>query len=217
MKNNRSSEKAAENTNKLENIIESFGENIEGYKFVLDSYSYYMNIDDEKVIGIDENMLSEVKNLIKYDKKYLSAIKMTVYHEIGHSLFDRFSHEHAAKEAIAELYAINRGSIDDYIIEIAVISNLTKDKLNSGFNQTLKEPKDIVEYLLKHDNADKWENRRFAFYVYESTEKVIKDALDKIKLPYTEIFERVLMERENINSLKRKNNLFIDKDMISRK
>ena len=46
---------------------------------------------------------------------------------------------------------------------------------------------------------------------------MIKDAFDKINLSYKEMFERALMEREGIDSLKRKNNLFMDKDMISRK
>ncbi|MCW1294401.1 MAG: hypothetical protein QXP07_00980, partial [Candidatus Parvarchaeum sp.] len=152
--------------------------------------------------------------LSKYDKKYLSALKMTVYHEIGHSKSYKKGREPALSEAIAELYAISKGSLDDYIIEVAVISNIIGDEL-SEFNQTIKEPKDVVDYLLKHDSADKWKDKEFAskFYEYDFA----KNALDKVNLPYNEIFDRVIKERESIDSLKRKNNLFIDKDMISRK
>ena len=211
--------KDTESTHRLEEIIESFCGKMEGYKFVLDSSTpYYRKEDDENLIGIDKNFFSEVENLIKYDKKYLSALKMTVYHEIGHSLFDGFYDRHAreAKEAVASLYEINRGSIEDYIIEIAVLSNTLSDEIYR-VKQTLKEPKDEVEYLLKRDYADKWERKLFLFYTYGPTEKMIKDAFDKINLSYKEMFERALMEREGIDSLKRKNNLFIDKDMISRK
>ncbi len=219
MKNDYGSKESIEGLHRLEDIIEKCCKDTKGYEFVPDSYSYYRNINGKNVIGIDKSLLSETEDLIKYDKKYLSAIKMTVYHEIGHSLFDGFYNkdDYKIKEEIAELYAINKGSIDDYIIEVAVISNLTKDKLNSEFNQTLKEPRSQVEYLLKHDGADKWENRRLSFYIPEPLEEMVKDAFNKIKLPYKEIFERILIEKENVDSLKRKNNLFIDRYMISRK
>ena len=211
MKNDYGSKESIEGLHRLEGIIEKCCKDTKGYEFVPDSYSYYRNINGKNVIGIDKSLLSETEELIKYDKKYLSAIKMTVYHEIGHSLFDGFYNkdDYKIREEIAELYAINKGSIDDYIIEVAVISDLTKDKLNSEFNQTLKEPRSQVDYLLKHDGADKWENRRLSFYIPEPLEEMVKDAFNKIKLPYKEIFERILIEKENIDSLKRKNNLFI--------
>ena len=207
-----------ENTHKLEDIIESFCGKLDGYKFVFDSFSYYRKDGDEHIIGIDKNFFSEVENLTKYDKKYLSALRMTIYHELGHSLFNRFYRRDQieAKEAIASLYAIKRGSIENYIIEVAVLSNVLPDEIYR-YNKSLKEPKEAIEYLLKRDYADSWENKRFIFYIEGPIEKVVKDAFDKIKLPYKELFERILLERENIDNLKRKNNLFIDKDMISRK
>jgi len=207
-----------ESTHKLEDIIESFCGKLDGYKFVVDSFSYYRKDGDEHIIGIDKNFFSEVENLTKYDKKYFSALRMTIYHELGHSLFNRFYRRDQieAKEAIASLYAIKRGSIEDYIIEVAVLSNVLPDEIYR-YNKSLKEPKEVIEYLLKRDYADSWENKRFIFYIEGPIEKVVKDAFDKIKLPYKELFERILLERENIDNLKRKNNLFIDKDMISRK
>lgn len=165
--------KETESTHRLEEIIESFCGKTEGYKFVLDSSTpYYRKEDDENLIGIDKNFFSEVENLIKYDKKYLSALKMTVHHEIGHSRFDGFYDRHAreAKEAVASLYEINGGSIEDYIIEIAVLSNTLSDEIYR-VKQTLKEPKDEVEYLLKRDYADKWERKLFLFYMYGPTER----------------------------------------------
>ncbi len=214
MKNNYDFAKITEDIHKLENIIGMCCEDAKGYKFVPGSFSYNMHIGNENVIGIDEKLLSEVETLSKYNKKYLSALKMTVYHEIGHSKSYKKDREHTLNEAIAELYAISKGSIDDYIIEIAVLSNIVGDEI-SEFNQTLKEPREVVDYLLKHDSADKWKDPEFAskFYGYE----FVKNAIDKITLTYNEIFDRIIKERESIDSLKRKNNLFIDKDMISRK
>ncbi|MGC8533253.1 MAG: hypothetical protein ACP5MV_01315 [Candidatus Parvarchaeum sp.] len=214
MKNGYEYKKALEDIHKLENIIGTCCEDAKDYKFVPLSLSCNLNSYDEKLIGIDQKLLSEVEKLSKYDKKYLSALKMTVYHEIGHTKTYKKDQEYSFNEAIAELYALSKGSIDDYIIEIAVMSNIMGNEL-SEFNQTLREPKDVVDYLLKHDSADRWEDKEFAskFHEYEFA----KNALDKIKLTYEEIVDRVLKERENIDSLKRKNNLFIDKDMISRK
>lgn len=214
MKNDYDYRKAFEDIHKLENIIGTCCEDVKDYKFVPLSLSCNLNSYDEKLIGIDQKLLLEVEKLSTYDKKYLSALKMTVYHEIGHTKTYKKEQGYSFKEAIAELYAISKGSIDDYIIEIAVLSNIVGDQL-SEFNQTVKEPKYVVDYLLKHDSADKWSDKEFAskFYEYEFA----KNALDKIKLTYEEIVNRVLKERENIDSLKRKNNLFIDKDMISRK
>lgn len=214
MKNDYDSGKGTEDVSKLEKIIGECCKDVNEYKFIRASFSYYKNVDEEHLIGIDEKLLSEVENLSKYDKRYLSTLEMTVYHEIGHAKTYGKNQEYAFDEAIAELYAIDKGSIEDYIIEVAAISDIVGDAL-SKFNQTLKEPKEIVDCLLKHDGADKWKDKEFASkcYGYEFA----KNALDTIQLTYEEIFDRVLKEREDIDKLKRKNNLFIHKDMISRK
>ncbi|MCL4397046.1 M2 family metallopeptidase [Candidatus Parvarchaeota archaeon] len=214
MKNDFDYRKDIEDIHRLENIIGTCCDDVKEYKFVPLSFSCNLQIYDEKMIGIDQKLFSEVEKLSEYDKKYLSALKMTVYHEIGHTKTYEKDQEYAFNEAAAELYAISKGSIDDYIIEIAVISDIEEKEL-SEFNQTMKEPKNVVDYLLKHDSVDKWTDREFTskFYRYGFA----KNALDKVNLSYQEIFDRVLKERENIDSLKRDNNLFIDKDMISRK
>ena len=214
MKTDYSYEKIIKDVSRLENLIETCCDDVKEYKFTPASFSYSSHIADEKLIGIDETLLAEVENLIKYDKKYLSALKMTVYHEIGHDKIYGKSKDHDFNEAVAELYAINKGTLEDYIIEIATISELEKDKLSS-FNQTLGESRNAIDYLLKHDGADKWTDPEFISKasIYGFT----KNALNKVDLPYTELVYRVLQERENIDSLKGKNNLFIDKGMITSK
>lgn len=193
MENNCGSEKAIKDLHNLEEILRNCCDDINGYEFIPEAFSYNTNISGKKIIGIDKNLLSEVENLSKYDKKYLSALKMTVYHEIGHTKTYEKGQGYAFNEAIAELYAISKGSIEDYIIEISVISNIAENEL-SEFNQNREDPKDVIEYLLKHDSADKWSDREFAskFYKY----KFARDALNKIKLSYREIFDRILKERE---------------------
>ncbi|MEM0143226.1 MAG: hypothetical protein QXL94_04665 [Candidatus Parvarchaeum sp.] len=198
----------------LEKLIDTCCDGTEKYKFVAASSSCIINITGEKLIYVDEDLLKEVKSLVKYDKKYMSALKMTVYHEIGHDKIYGKEKNKDFEEALAELYAINEGDIEDYIIEIAVISRIEGDKLSS-FNGYFNENKNVIDYLLKHDYADKWMDPGFISKV--GVYGFAKNALKNVNLSYNELADKVLEERNKIDRLKSENNLFIDKDMITRK
>jgi hypothetical protein len=186
----------------LEKLIRSCCDGVEEYKFVPLSFSSLLSVSDEKIISIEKELISDVKELSRYDKNYMSALKMTVYHEIGHDK-NRIKEKHYhLKEAVAELYAIDKGSIADYVIEIAVETGIIGNKL-AGLNSKTYEKINIIEDVLKHDGADRWLDPGFISEVSEY--KCAKNALKKINLPYANLVNEISMETEKIETLKNKN------------
>ena len=171
----------------LEEMLKECGIDIEEYSFVPLSFSFAPD-NKTNLIGIDKNLVETVKTLIKHDKKYLSALKMTAYHEIGHKKLGK-------DESLAEIYAINNNTLQDYIIEIAVISKIEYVNM-SALNNTINI-EDTIDYLLKHDRVDEWKNPSFIRKLnkFGFDENTVK----KIKVGYYEIYSGILKETYTIN------------------
>ena len=115
---------------RLDSLVQSCCDDVGEYMFVPTSYSSSLYFGDKKVITIDERVISNVELLSKYDRKYLSALKMTVYHEVGHFKNPLEGQPRDVKEIAAELYAMDKCSLEDYITELAVISDTVKSLQN---------------------------------------------------------------------------------------
>ena len=198
MRIQKGAEKIMNDFSRLDSLIKSCGDDFSEYKFISSpdgSYSQYFG--DDKLIAIDERIISSVEFLSKYDRKYLSALKMIVYHEVGHFKNPMPGQPYNIKEIAAELYAIDKCNFEEYITELAVISDNEKDEV-SGYK--LNPVSASVEYLLRHDSVDKWKDKDFISML--SRYNLPVTALEKYCIQYSELKNRIIEESRKIADIK---------------
>lgn len=197
---------AKEMESKLEKLLKTAckPEDLAGYIVIPASLSALIYTgkgkDNIKLIGIDEKLINEVEYLIKRDKSYISALKMTIYHEIGHDLIKIDKEHENLREAAAEIYALGKGSMEEYIKELAVIANIRKEEMNWMYAGKASI-EDSVDYMLGHDSADKWKSEEFLSELLPFYRDAKRNA-DKITLSYEKFVKRTVEEAYAVERLK---------------
>lgn len=183
---------------KLESLIKkSCDDDLSEYEFIPSTDSSSQYFGGNKLINIDEKIISDVEFLSKYDRKYLSALKMTIYHEVGHFKNPLPEQPSNIKEVAAELYAIDKCDLEEYITELAVISDNKKGEV-SGYK--LNPVSATVEYLLRHDSVEKWKDKEFLSLLSQYNLPIA--ALEKYNIQYNELKTRIINESKKIADIK---------------